>query len=68
MEVFGVSPSETLMIGDSLTDIEMSELAGVDAIGVDFYHQHKTELLANGALQVFDDYMKLAQYLELSDC
>ena len=68
MEVFGVSPSETLMIGDSLTDIEMSELAGVDAIGVDFYHQHKAELLASGALQVFDDYMKLAQYLELSDC
>jgi len=65
MDVFGVNASETLMIGDSLTDIEMSVLAGVDAIGVDFYHQHSADLLAAGALQVFDDYTQLADYLEL---
>lgn len=65
MDEFCVSPAETLMIGDSLTDIEMAKLAGVDAIGVDFYHQHRTELLAAGALAVFDDYMELANYLAL---
>ncbi len=66
MDVFGAHASETLMIGDSMTDIEMAMLAGVDAIGVDFYHQHGTELIQAGALDVFDDYTKLAHYLELS--
>lgn len=67
MAVFGAQASETLMIGDSLADIEMAMLAGVDAIGVDFYHQQGADLIAAGALAVFDDYTKLANYLELSD-
>ena len=67
MDVFSVNPSETLMIGDSLADIEMAMLAGVDAIGVDFYHQCSTDLLTAGALMVFDDYTKLAHYLELPE-
>ena len=67
MDVFDVPPSETLMIGDSLSDIEMAQLAGVDAIGVDFYHQQGPELIAAGALAVFDDYARLADYLDLSD-
>ena len=66
MDVFGVPASETLMIGDSLTDVEMAMLAGVDAIGVDFYHQLGAELKAAGAIEVFDDYSKLAQYMGLS--
>ena len=67
MAVFNIPASETLMIGDSLTDIEMAMQAGVDAIGVDFYHQQVPELLTAGALAVFDDYTKLAHYLELPD-
>ena len=66
MDVFGVEASQTLMIGDSLTDVEMSMLAGVDVIGVDFYHQQKAELLAAGAVDVFDDYTQLAHYLGLA--
>lgn len=67
MSFFGVSPSQTLMIGDSVSDIEMASHAGVDAIGVDFYHQQGPELLAAGALAVFDDYWRLAEYLQLPD-
>ena len=67
MDVFDVHPSETLMIGDSLSDIEMAMSAGVDAIGVDFYHQQGAELSAAGALAVFDDYTQLGQYLGLSE-
>lgn len=67
MLLVGVSPSQTLMIGDSVSDIEMASRAGVDAIGVDFYHQQAPELLAAGALAVFDDYWRLADYLQLSD-
>lgn len=65
MTVFGVEPFETLMIGDSLSDVEMAISAGVDVIGVDFYHQQGSELSAAGALAVFDDYLQVANYLEL---
>ena len=67
MAVCGVSPSETLMIGDSVADIEMATRARVDAIGIDFYHQHPMQLLEAGALAVFEDYTQLARYLKRSD-
>lgn len=67
MDVFGMNAAETLMIGDSLSDIEMAVAAGVDAIGVDFYHQQGTELTDAGALAVFDDYTQVAHYLDLPD-
>ncbi len=63
MDVFGVQAWETMMIGDSLSDIEMAMSAGVDVIGVDFYHHQGAELVAAGALAVFDDYKELANYL-----
>ncbi len=63
MDVCGVSASETLMVGDSITDIEMAEQIGVDAVGVDFYNQQSQELLLSGAKVVFDDYQQLADYL-----
>lgn len=69
MEVCGVSAKHTLMIGDSLADIEMAAAVNVDAVGVNFYHQQdqKEELSMAGAIAVFDDYQALADYLELSD-
>jgi phosphoglycolate phosphatase len=63
----GVFPSETLMIGDSVSDMEMASNAGVDAIGFDFYHQQRAALLEAGAMTVFDDYTKLAHYLQYSN-
>lgn len=65
MEVFGQNPSTTLMIGDSATDMEMAKNCNVTAIGVDFYHQSKEMLKAAGALEVFDDYQLVAQFLKL---
>ena len=64
MAVFGETPSETLMIGDSVADLEMASRAGVDAIGIDFYHQQKAALLEAGALAVFDNYTELTRYLQ----
>lgn len=65
MELFGTRPDETLMIGDSVSDIEMAVRAGVEAIGVDFYHQMDEALKTAGAVAVFNDYMRLADYLGL---
>lgn len=64
---FDVEPAETLMVGDSVSDIEMAKSIGVDAIGVDFYHQQESSLRAAGAIEVFDDYLQLGKYLQLPD-
>lgn len=65
MDEFGRNPSETLMIGDSTTDMEMARSIRVPAVGVDFYHQQETALKESGAIAVFDDYQLLADFLEL---
>ncbi len=67
MEEFGATAAETLMVGDSVSDIEMAKQIGVDAVGVDFYHQQAAHLHAAGALEVFDDYRQLADYLQLKE-
>ncbi len=63
MAVCGVSASETLMVGDSITDIDMAVQIQVDAVGVDFYHQNEPALRAAGAMAVFDEYSQLAAFL-----
>jgi len=65
MTHFAVAPLSTLMIGDSIADIEMAKSAGVDVIGVDFYHQSADDLLNAGAIEVVDDYRKIGHYLAL---
>lgn len=66
MAACDVSPEETLMVGDSVSDIEMAVQVGVRAIGVDFYSQNEPSLRAAGADDVFDCFQQLADYLELS--
>lgn len=65
MQEFGQNPSSTIMIGDSVVDMEMARSINVAAIGVDFYHQQGEALKAAGALEVFDDYQQVARFLEL---
>lgn len=58
----GVENSKTLMIGDSLSDIEMAVSIGVDAIGVDFYHEQQGVFLKAGACLEIDDYQSLMDF------
>lgn len=60
-----VKPVDALMIGDSVTDIQMARYLEVDAVGMDFYQQHQKILQAAGALAVFSEYRDLANYLQL---
>ena len=62
---FLLTPADALMIGDSVSDIEMAKQIGMDAVGFDYYHQNTQELLAAGALFVFDNYPDVAQFLNL---
>ncbi len=66
MTSYQASPHEAVMIGDSLADIEMAQLAGIDAIGVNFESTHGTDLHTAGAIAVFDEYAELARYLQLT--
>lgn len=68
MDFCGVTADQTLMVGDSVSDIEMASLAGVDVVGVDFYQdkQQQQQLRTAGAKEVFDDYQQLANYLHLA--
>jgi phosphoglycolate phosphatase len=67
LQEFDLQASQALMIGDSIADIEMAVSIGMDAIGVDFYHQQKEALHAAGALEVFDEYQQVARYLQLPE-
>lgn len=66
MSDIDVSSAKTLMIGDSLADIQMARAIGVDVVGVDFYQTQREELLAEGAIEVLDTYQQVNAYLHLS--
>lgn len=66
LDLTGVSVENTLMIGDSVSDIEMASALDVASLGVDFYYQQGDDLKAAGALQVFDDFSTLGHFLGLS--
>lgn len=63
MDVCAVNSDETLMIGDSIADMEMALSLSVDAVGVDFYHQQGVYLKESGALDVFDNYEQVGIFL-----
>ncbi|MDP1601940.1 MAG: HAD-IIIA family hydrolase [Legionella sp.] len=65
VQAFAIPVEDALMIGDSTTDMEMANNFGMDAIGVNFYHQSSESLLDAGALAVFDDYQRVADFLQL---
>lgn len=65
MNEFNVFAPATLMIGDSIIDVEMAKSINVPVVGVDFYHQNEGALMTAGALKVFDDYQLLAEFLNL---
>lgn len=65
MAICCVAPVETLMVGDSTSDIEMAKKLRVEAIGVDFYFQNEDALRSAGASAVFHDFLELEKHLGL---
>jgi phosphoglycolate phosphatase len=63
MEIAGVAPMATVMIGDSPFDMQMAVNAGVTPIGVAWGHQPRETLIANGAQAVATDFADLARIL-----
>ena len=65
MAEVGVEPEETLLIGDTIYDIQMAQNAGADALGVAWGYHETGELLAAGAAAVLSDFAQL--WLALTD-
>src|SRR5690606_32052403 len=59
MRETGVSPQETVMIGDTTFDIEMGVAAGCHTIGVTWGYHEPRELIAVGADTMIDRYDQL---------
>lgn len=59
MEETGVASGATVMIGDTVFDIELANAAGVAAIGVSWGYHDASELIAAGARMIIDRYDEL---------
>jgi phosphoglycolate phosphatase len=60
----GAAPETTVVIGDTVFDIEMARAAGAAAIGVGWGYHDGAELLAAGALAVANDPDALVDLIE----
>jgi phosphoglycolate phosphatase len=60
----GAAPETTVVIGDTVFDIEMARAAGAAAIGVGWGYHDRAELLAAGALAVADNPGALVDLIE----
>jgi phosphoglycolate phosphatase len=63
MHQLGVDRARTLMIGDTVHDLEMAARAGVDAVGVSYGAHPKTELVARAPLACVGSTLELDRWL-----
>ena len=59
LEIFGCTPDEALVVGDTWYDIEMGRRAGVRTCGVTYGNGTREELLNAGADFLIDDFEEL---------
>lgn len=64
LDAVSVPIEEALMVGDSLSDIEMATNLGMDVVGMNLYYQLSEQFLSAGALKIFEDYQSLAEFLQ----
>jgi phosphoglycolate phosphatase len=64
MEELGTSDANTLMIGDTVHDLQMAEHAGVPAVAVSYGAHAKADLAARSPLACLDSIEELTQWLE----
>ncbi|MBI1182572.1 MAG: HAD-IA family hydrolase [Alphaproteobacteria bacterium] len=63
MDRTGARPEDTVMVGDTVFDMEMARNAGVHALGVAWGYHEREELTHAGALDVLDRYEALSPWL-----
>lgn len=63
MEESGTQPARTLMIGDTIHDLQMAQNANVASVAVTYGAQPMENLLPGAPLAHFDNFTKLNQWL-----
>ena len=63
MEVFGTTPWQTLVIGDTTHDLQMAANAGVASLAVSYGAHPKENLLALSPLACADEFIEANQWL-----
>ncbi|MDX9741602.1 MAG: HAD-IA family hydrolase [Gammaproteobacteria bacterium] len=63
MDVAGVGPADTLMIGDTVFDMQLARNAGTRALGVSYGVQPAERLLAEGAIDCIDEIGAIVSWL-----
>jgi phosphoglycolate phosphatase len=66
MREVGAAPQETLLIGDTVFDVEMAGNAGVAAFGVSWGYHDPGELSQAGARTILGSFDELRSQLERS--
>jgi phosphoglycolate phosphatase len=61
----GIDAADTVMIGDTVFDMEMAQAAGASAIGVSWGYHDADDLRAAGAVTVIDDFAALSSALDM---
>ncbi len=64
MSDVGADPASTVMVGDTVFDIEMARKARVPAIGVAWGYHESAELMASGATAVVNAFGELPEMVE----
>lgn len=64
MDHVGVSPAQTLMIGDTTHDLELARNAGAFGIGVSYGAHPKDQLQKLSPLACVDDFPELIEWIE----
>lgn len=59
----GAAPADTVLVGDTVFDIEMARNAGVSALGVSWGYHPPNELVAAGAADILDGFAELVPAL-----
>ncbi len=63
MAEVGAEPAETLLVGDTVFDMQMAANAAVGAIGVSWGYHEPADLAASGALRILDSFAELVPAL-----
>jgi phosphoglycolate phosphatase len=66
MAAAGVGPARTVMVGDSLFDIQMAQAAGVRSVGVSWGYYPPAELRDAGASAILDRFSDLSAAIAVS--
>lgn len=67
MAELGVDPGDTVMVGDTVFDVQMARNAGVEAIGVAWGYHEAEELTAAGAVCVIETFAALLPLLSITE-